>query len=282
MNTIDVGGAPPLLDGVRVVDATGEYGAFASRLLADLGAEVVRVERPGATGRDRAPRSDDGVSLHHLHRNVGKQRAGDRPGRPTRAMLRGLLAGTDIVFVSGDGTLGDPAALLDWHPHLVVAVGQPVRARRAGRRLAGDRARRPGHGRASCTAPGCPSCRRWPRRDRTARTSASTLAAVAALMALCQVADGGRRAGGRRVVDPRPRPVHRPEPAAVEPVVDADAAQRRRPVPAVRVHRRPGPHRAADVGGGLAQPDRVVRLAAGVDAARRGRRRCSATRSGPR
>ena len=36
-----------LLDGVRVVDAAGEPGALGGRILADLGAEVVRLEPPG-------------------------------------------------------------------------------------------------------------------------------------------------------------------------------------------------------------------------------------------
>jgi crotonobetainyl-CoA:carnitine CoA-transferase CaiB-like acyl-CoA transferase len=37
-----------VLEGIRVIDLTGESGALAARVLADLGAEVTRVERPDA------------------------------------------------------------------------------------------------------------------------------------------------------------------------------------------------------------------------------------------
>ena len=38
------------LDGVRVVELASEHGAFAGKLLADLGAEVIVVEPPGGHG----------------------------------------------------------------------------------------------------------------------------------------------------------------------------------------------------------------------------------------
>ena len=48
--------ADGLLDGLRVVDLTGESGALAARILADLGAQVTRVEWPGRAVRlDRYP-----------------------------------------------------------------------------------------------------------------------------------------------------------------------------------------------------------------------------------
>src|ERR1700712_3323114 len=89
--------AGDLLAGVRVVDLTDEYGAYASRLLSDLGAEVVRIEEPGGgRGRLRTPRATDGTSLHHLHRNVGKTvLETDDP-----VIIDGLLAGADIAFCS--------------------------------------------------------------------------------------------------------------------------------------------------------------------------------------
>ena len=62
-----------LLDDLRVVDLTDGYGAMAGRVLAELGAEVVRIEHPdGGAGRGRTPRAADGTGLHHAHRNVGK------------------------------------------------------------------------------------------------------------------------------------------------------------------------------------------------------------------
>jgi crotonobetainyl-CoA:carnitine CoA-transferase CaiB-like acyl-CoA transferase len=109
-----------LLSDVRVVDLTGGYGAFASRLLADLGAEVVRIEASGAgSGRSRLPLSPDGISLHHLHRNVGKSVIEtDDP-----AVIEGLLAGADIAFCS-DAT-GTAPRLHERHPHLVVVSVTP-------------------------------------------------------------------------------------------------------------------------------------------------------------
>jgi len=119
-----------LLGDVRVVDLTDDYGAFASRLLADLGAEVVRVEPlGGGRGRTRSPRSADGTSLHHLHRNVGKDVLELDGGGP---VLDELLAGADIAFTGRDALV-----LADRHPHLVVVsltpfgVGGPTGAWRA-------------------------------------------------------------------------------------------------------------------------------------------------------
>jgi crotonobetainyl-CoA:carnitine CoA-transferase CaiB-like acyl-CoA transferase len=109
-----------LLSDVRVLDLTDDYGAFASRLLADLGAEVVRIEAPGGgLGRLRLPRSAAGISLHHAHRNVGK-------GVVTTedpAVMDGLLAGADIAFCS-DAT-GAASRLHERHPHLVVVSVTP-------------------------------------------------------------------------------------------------------------------------------------------------------------
>jgi len=40
-------GKPPMLDRYRVLDLTDDRGAFCSKILAELGADVVKVERPG-------------------------------------------------------------------------------------------------------------------------------------------------------------------------------------------------------------------------------------------
>ena len=39
--------AKTLLEGYRVLDLTDERGLLASRFLADMGAEVIKVEKPG-------------------------------------------------------------------------------------------------------------------------------------------------------------------------------------------------------------------------------------------
>jgi crotonobetainyl-CoA:carnitine CoA-transferase CaiB-like acyl-CoA transferase len=41
---------PTVLDSIRVLDWTDQSGAYASRLLADLGADVVRVEPAADSG----------------------------------------------------------------------------------------------------------------------------------------------------------------------------------------------------------------------------------------
>ena len=67
--------APPL-DGIRIVDLSDEAGAFAARQLAELGADVIRVEPPGGgPNRRRRPllngASGPEASLYHLHFSSG-------------------------------------------------------------------------------------------------------------------------------------------------------------------------------------------------------------------
>jgi crotonobetainyl-CoA:carnitine CoA-transferase CaiB-like acyl-CoA transferase len=67
-----------ILDGIRVLDLTENRGEFAGKFLADLGADVIKVERPqGCYSRSIGPFKNDapGVenSLHFLHFNTGKR-----------------------------------------------------------------------------------------------------------------------------------------------------------------------------------------------------------------
>ncbi|MCW2548097.1 MAG: CoA transferase [Mycobacterium sp.] len=111
-----------LLADVRVVDLSGAYGAYAPRLLGDLGAHVVRIEASGTgNGRLRSPRAADGTSLHHLHRNVGKfVIETDDP-----QVIDGLLAGADIAFCSTATAAVEAERLHARHPHLVVVSVTP-------------------------------------------------------------------------------------------------------------------------------------------------------------
>lgn len=93
------------LAGLRVIDLAGESGVFAGRMLAELGADVIRVEPPGGDGIRRrppflhAPAHPGGVreSLHHLHFNAGK-RGITLNGHAPRGIevLRRLAAAADI------------------------------------------------------------------------------------------------------------------------------------------------------------------------------------------
>ena len=68
---------PGMLQGVRVLDAAEPLGALAGRFLADLGADVVKIEPPeGDGGRRAAPfvgAGDDRLSLPFVRANVNKR-----------------------------------------------------------------------------------------------------------------------------------------------------------------------------------------------------------------
>jgi len=113
------------LEGLRVVDLADEKGELAGRLLADLGADVVRVEPPGGARSRSIPPMQDGDSLYFAWRNANKrgitldlEQAGDV------AKLRELLARADVFIESEKpgrlAELGlDPAKLPDEYPHLI-------------------------------------------------------------------------------------------------------------------------------------------------------------------
>jgi len=70
------------LAGIRVLDLTDNYSAYAGRLLADLGADVVRLEPPaGSPVRTLAPseRTTTGecVSFAHEFLDAGKRAAAE-------------------------------------------------------------------------------------------------------------------------------------------------------------------------------------------------------------
>lgn len=118
------------LDGVTVVSVEQAVAApFATRQLADLGARVVKVERPGpgdfARGYDRTV---GGTSSVFVWLNRGKESLSlDLTSVPGKEILEELLAGAD-VFVQNLSPAAavraglDPAAVLDRHPG-VIACG---------------------------------------------------------------------------------------------------------------------------------------------------------------
>ncbi len=105
---------------VDTIDGTGD---LCGRLLADLGADVIRVEPPGgATARRQPPLIDD-HSVWFAYRNANKRGVVlDLDDAGDLERLDRLLAHSDILLeagVPGAGPL-DPVAISQQHPHLVV------------------------------------------------------------------------------------------------------------------------------------------------------------------
>ena len=93
-------GSPPLA-GIRVVDASqGLTGPYLSLLLADAGAEVIKVEPPsGDYGRDFAPFAENGDSATFLMLNRNKKSITLDTSSPEGSKsLRRLIGGADIFI----------------------------------------------------------------------------------------------------------------------------------------------------------------------------------------
>jgi crotonobetainyl-CoA:carnitine CoA-transferase CaiB-like acyl-CoA transferase len=119
---------PGPLDGVLVADFSRVLaGPLATMTLADLGADVIKVERPGAGDDTRAwgpPYVEEGAT-YYLGLNRGKRSiALDLADRGDHALARELAARADVLVESfRPGTMArlglDPAALRREHPRLV-------------------------------------------------------------------------------------------------------------------------------------------------------------------
>jgi len=116
------------LSGVCVVDATDEKGELCARLLADLGADVIRLEPPGGAAARRLPpfAPVSGASLSFALRNAGKRGATLALSSATgRALLARLLARADVFIESFAPDAAErlelsPARLLEENPRLIV------------------------------------------------------------------------------------------------------------------------------------------------------------------
>jgi benzylsuccinate CoA-transferase BbsE subunit len=115
----DLEGATGPLTGIRVLDLTEGLGAYASRLLADLGADVVRVEPP-----EPQPASPD-VDVHARFANAGKRSITlDIRRAEGRLLLRRLFARSDVLIEGLDPSWADanglsPDAIAAEFPSLV-------------------------------------------------------------------------------------------------------------------------------------------------------------------
>jgi len=109
------------LAGVRVLDLIHGPLAMIGRQLAELGAEVIRVEpREGALDRHQGP-CVDGVSLPFIIANLGKRSlALDLSETDDVARFEQLLAQAEIVLHLLDDGMLDPPTLRTRHPDLVI------------------------------------------------------------------------------------------------------------------------------------------------------------------
>jgi formyl-CoA transferase len=122
------------LDGIKVLDLSRVLaGPWCTQLLADLGAEVIKIERPGAGDDTRhwGPpwfgEGDERVAAYFLSCNRGKKSAAIDFGRPGgAALVRKLAQDADIIVenfrVGGLEKFGlDAASLRAANPRLVYA-----------------------------------------------------------------------------------------------------------------------------------------------------------------
>lgn len=120
---------PTPLHGVRVLDASRVLaGPFCGQLLADLGAEVLKVERPGAGDETRAwgPPFAGDLSAYFLSCNRGKKGLTLDLSRPEGLDLFYQLARRSDVLLenfraaSADKLGVSPAKMLEVNPRLIV------------------------------------------------------------------------------------------------------------------------------------------------------------------
>lgn len=123
-------------EGVRVLDLTDELAVAGPRLLAGLGADVVRPERAeGDSIRSRPPfaRSKQGnhsESLAHIVYNAGKRCVRIEPDEQGFARIRELAEAADAVILTSTSPYAaafepSPRAWSDEHPGLVFVYVEP-------------------------------------------------------------------------------------------------------------------------------------------------------------
>ena len=119
--------SPAPLEGIRVLDMADEKGELCGRILADLGADVIRAEPPaGALSRRIPPFAPDGESsLYFAFRNANKRGITlDLTSSAGRELLHRLLEPADIWIESFAPAFLDehglaPAAIHERHAALV-------------------------------------------------------------------------------------------------------------------------------------------------------------------
>jgi crotonobetainyl-CoA:carnitine CoA-transferase CaiB-like acyl-CoA transferase len=126
---------PGALEGVHVLDVAEPLGAFVSRILGDLGADVIKIEPPGTDpGRNLSPfltTGEERLSLPFVHANVNKRSVIlDLEQPQDQERFRSLAAQADVV-VSTEGIATwaargiDVERLSTFYPHLVWTAFSP-------------------------------------------------------------------------------------------------------------------------------------------------------------
>ena len=121
------------LAGLRVIELADGLGEMCGRMLADFGAEVIKVEPiGGAKSRKMSPMLDDEISCSFEVRNFNKKSIvlDLENSKQDIAQLKELLSSTDILIESfKPGTLKDlgldPKYLNEEFPHLITASITP-------------------------------------------------------------------------------------------------------------------------------------------------------------
>lgn len=120
--------------GLRILDITDASGVYGTKLLADLGADVIRIERPGGDPLRGRPPFVEGVpgrdrSLYWHYMNTSKRSITlDLDGEDGYRILDRLVGTAQIVAFSGQAwryhELGLGEVLAD-HPQLIVSAVTP-------------------------------------------------------------------------------------------------------------------------------------------------------------
>src|SRR2546428_7425174 len=94
--------APAALDDIRVLDLAGEIGQYCAKLLADLGADVIKIEPPGGDPVRKLPPfyhdDESSESLYWLNLNTSKRSVTiDIESLVGRGLFEKLVATADVV-----------------------------------------------------------------------------------------------------------------------------------------------------------------------------------------
>src|SRR6266436_6988266 len=119
MTTANHESPPGALEGMRVLDVAAPLGAFVSRILGDLGADVIKIEPPGGDpGRHMAPLLPVGaeqLSLPFVHANLNKRSIVLDVQQPQdQERFRALAMQADVV-VSTEGVAAWTTRGVDLH-----------------------------------------------------------------------------------------------------------------------------------------------------------------------